>query len=198
MKQNDARIMSRVIRPVGTTENGFFLDLVPSNGPPLIYCTRVGTAADRDLRPQRRPSDADDFRRLRYATGLATMNELGKPRPVKIVYRDPQTQEAVQATGSLDIAELVGRLGGLSGEGLHFNYGDIVAILQSLADPKSQKMAVAFKLQDPKLNFLTDQLDGATDRRPRCRPPARRCRRHEKAANRGRSAISCGPPVASP
>ena len=154
VKQNDPRILTKVVRAPGSPDTAFFLDMVPSNAAPLIYCTRVGQPRVAVFGRKVTLKTPMTFAAFDTRLVLTTMNDQGKAKTVKIIYREPGSDTPLQVASSLDVAEFIGRMGGLSDEGLHFNYGDIVAILQALSDPKSQKLAAAFKLQDPRMDGI--------------------------------------------
>ena len=80
-----------------------------------------------------------------FDTRLTIANLVDKPHTLSIFYRDPGRREPLQVLSSPDVAEIIARLGGASNEGLHFTYGDIVAILQKMAVNKT--INTAFVLQ---------------------------------------------------
>jgi hypothetical protein len=97
---------------------------------------------------------------------------------VTIFYRGPQVARPTAIPSNPDFAEIVARLGGegpISAPGLNFSYGDIVAIVQALADSQQlcayatdgRRQQVAFMLQQaPKME---QQITGAPiipDQRP--------------------------------
>ena len=74
---------------------------------------------------------------------IATL--VDRPKTLNIFYREDGRRRTVEALSGPDVGELVARLGGSTDEGFHFNYGDIVAILQAMVD--RQKVPAAFVLQ---------------------------------------------------
>ena len=68
-----------------------------------------------------------------FDSRLTIANQLNRPSDLNIFYRDPGRREPVEALSSPDVAEIVARLGGTGNNGMHFTYGDIVAILQKMS-----------------------------------------------------------------
>jgi flagellar basal body P-ring protein FlgI len=137
----------------------FVLDIVPSNGTPLIYATRRGIprvaiiGGKPSLNLPIMFSAMDD---------QLTISSAADRKTVKIYYRGPELRKPVTIASNADVAELVARMGGEGPVGqpaLSFSYGDIVAMLQSMADAQQlsgwasgQRVPAAFVLQGvPKL-----------------------------------------------
>ncbi len=160
---DDPRVFSKVIHSATTPENEFVLDMVNSSGPPLIYCTRIGQprvavfGRKVSLQTPIVFSAFDSRFTISSPEGGAAATQLVKPQQVlNLFYREPGRRNPVEAVSRPDVAELVARLGGATDEGFHFTYGDIVAILQSLADKKY--MQVTFMLQ-PLPNGVQEMRD---------------------------------------
>jgi hypothetical protein len=124
----DSAIYSTVIH------ERFALDIVPSQGPPLVWASRTGVP--RIAVFGQKPA-------LRTPMIFAAINDrltisaAPGEQNVHIFYRDPTRAEPISILSRPDVAEIVARLGGEGPiEETHFNfdYGDIVAILQALAD----------------------------------------------------------------
>jgi len=132
----------------------FVLDIVPSTGSPLIYATRRGIprvaiiGGKPSLNMPVMFSAMDD---------QLTISSAADRKTVKIYYRGPELRKPVTVASNPDVAELVARMGGEGPVGqptLSFSYGDIVAMLQSMADARQlsgwaggQRVPAAFVLQ---------------------------------------------------
>ena len=134
----------------------FKLDIVLSDGPPLIYATQSGTP---------RIAFLGNTARLASATFFTAMNNEFSITPVEsrnnllsIFYRGPSVKDPVKQLTTPDLAEIVARLGGLGPEGeakLDFSYGEIVAILSKMAD---QNMLLSSRSGDgSKANFILQE-----------------------------------------
>jgi hypothetical protein len=128
-------------RRIGET---FWLDMVDSKGPPLVFATR-------SLEPRlavfgSRTSLRQPLTFSAFDTSLTIATSPENPSLLSIFYRGDELPAPVSARSRPNVAELAARLGGAADEKLRFGYGDIVGILQSMAD--SGKVASAFVLQD--------------------------------------------------
>ena len=114
----------------------FILDIVESDGPPLIYATRTGNA---------RIAFIGSPSKLLMPTFFTAMNDefsisddVENKNLLSIFYRGDPGNPVRQLT-TPDLAEIVARLGGEGIPGaprLDFSYGEIVALLGKLADDK--------------------------------------------------------------
>jgi flagellar basal body P-ring protein FlgI len=141
--------------PVHATQK-FLLDVVPSDGPPLIYATQQG--------PQRIAVIGKTPELRLPVTFVAmgsrfTISSVGKDHVATIYHRDPMRTDPVKVVTQTDVPELIQRLGG-SGppdeQPLDLTYGEVVAIIQSLADQGqfvasdvAGQWACSFVLQPP-------------------------------------------------
>ncbi|HYE19192.1 MAG TPA: flagellar basal body P-ring protein FlgI [Tepidisphaeraceae bacterium] len=139
---DDARIpnpvMSRKIH------DSFILDVIETTGKPMVYATRVGEPriAVFGSRSQiRLPITFSAF-----DTRLTITQDARKPQLLSVFYRGEEMQEPVAALSRPLIVELAARLGGGSDDKFRFSYGEIVAMLQTMAD--TGKVASSFVLQD--------------------------------------------------
>jgi len=158
-KNHDSSIFTRVI---ATGNEKFVLDLVPSSGPPLIYATRAGQprivvmGAKPSLELPMIFSALDN--RLTITTAGQDKNL------VTIFYRGAEFPKPVTVLSHPDLAEVIARLGG---EGpaedakLDFGYGDVVAMLQSLAD--SRKLVAMYDGKQVNANFVLQELQRIPD-----------------------------------
>jgi hypothetical protein len=134
-REGDPAIYSRAI-------NGkFFLDIIPSTGaPPLVWASRRGIPRLAIFGNKPAMELPATFSAME---SRLTITSEPNDRAVKIFYRDPAVDRPTPILSNPDIAELVARLGGMTGEAsqpgqpqqqLNFSYGDIVAILQAMSD----------------------------------------------------------------
>lgn len=139
----DGHIFSKVIHSKLNPENEFVLDLIVSSGPPLIYCSRVGQPRVAIFGRKVAMETPVTFSAFDSRLTIATL--VDRPKTLNIFYREGGRSRTIEALSGPDVGELVARLGGATDEGFHFNYGDIVAILQAMVD--RQKVPAAFVLQ---------------------------------------------------
>jgi hypothetical protein len=160
---NDPHIFSKVIHTKLNPENEFVLDLIASSGPPLIYCSRLGQPRVAIFGRKVSMETPVVFSAFDARLTIATLQD--KPRTLNIYYRDAGRRTPVEVLSSPDLGELVARLGGASDEGLHFTYGDIVAILQSMTT--ARQVPAAFVLQPlPGINTGVAESGGHPEGRP--------------------------------
>jgi hypothetical protein len=163
-QNKDRAIYSRVIN------NKFILDIVPSNGTPIIYASRRGLPRIAIIGSK--PSLDLPITFVTMEDRLTISAREGE-RNITIFYRDPNgarrgrraadERELAQMISTRvlsrpDVAEMVARLGGEAAANepaLQFSYGDILAILQALseqqkfsAEANGRRVAAAFVLQD--------------------------------------------------
>jgi len=177
---HDPSLFSQVIN------EKFVLDVVPSSGPPLIYCSRRGTPRIALLGS--RPSVSTPLTFTTMAGNLM-LSSIMEDRAVMIYYRgsdvphdkDTHLAKAIKIVSRTDVAELVGWLGGMrapdTNSRLDFTYGDVVSVLQSLTDAHhiaagqaGQRIAANFVLQD--IQGFQEKLNGAPPLEPKSRPQA--------------------------
>jgi hypothetical protein len=156
--QNDMSVYSRVI------DERFVLDIVHSSGPPLIYASRQGI-----------PRVAVIGQRTSIQTPLtftAMNNQLSitsaDPDPLlKVFYRGHELHEPITILSHPDVAELIARLGGEPPDAkdrLSFSYGDILGILQMLADSHSFYAESPTTGQHELASFVLQDLPGSQDK----------------------------------
>jgi hypothetical protein len=134
----DAHVSSRKIG------QNFVLDVIDSKGPPLIYATRSGEPRLAIFGSKTSLHQPITF--AAFDTQLTIMTNIDNPKLLSVFYRGDELQQPVSTVALPVLFDLTARLGGAGDEKLHFSYGDIVGILQSLAD--SGKISAAFVLQD--------------------------------------------------
>jgi hypothetical protein len=135
---NDPSVISRPIN-----EN-FVLDMIDSKGPPLIYATRTGEPRLAVFGSKTAINQPVIF--SAFDTQLTITTDAERPTQLSVFYRGDDVVEPVKVASRPNVAELAARLGGAGDEKLHFGYGDIIGILQSMAD--RGKVSATFVLQD--------------------------------------------------
>jgi hypothetical protein len=155
------------------TPGGFTLDIVRSSGPPIIYATRRGTprlaviGARASLRLPVSYLTMDDRLSITSDFNNRFVTIFYRPPMPKAGPRDPQQAAMVQpikVQSRPDIVELVSRLAGVGseehpGQGLHFNYGEILSILSNLS-AKEQLYAMTGG-KDQQASFILQDLPRA-------------------------------------
>ena len=139
---DDARIpnpvMSRKIH------DSFILDVVESTGKPMVYATRVGEPRLAVFGSRSQIKLPITF--AAFDTRLTITQDARKPQLLSLFYRGEELQEPIAALSRPLIVELAARLGGGSDDKFRFSYGEVVAMLQTMAD--TGKVASSFVLQD--------------------------------------------------
>jgi hypothetical protein len=113
----------------------FFLDIVPANGPTLVFATRTGVPRIAVIGSPARLPSGTFFTALDDALSISQSTE--RPSLLSVYYRGVGAQEPVQQLTTGDLAELVARLGGEGAPGqkrFDFTYGEIVALLGKMTD----------------------------------------------------------------
>jgi len=118
--------------------------VIDSKGPPLIYATRSGEPRLAVFGGRTAINQPITF--AAFDTELTITTDAEKPNQLSVFYRGSELQQPVKTASRPNVAELAARLGGLGDQKLHFGYGDIVGILQSMAD--HGKVSATFVLQD--------------------------------------------------
>ena len=150
-RERDASVFTRVV------DERFVLDIVRSSGPPLIYATRQGVpriAVIGNRTSVQVPLTYTAMNQRLSITSASTDRSL-----LNVFYRGAELNKPVTVLSNPDVAELVARLGGEPADAkdrLTFSYGDILGILQGLADggklyaasPDGRQAVAAFVLQD--------------------------------------------------
>ncbi|HEV2295513.1 MAG TPA: flagellar basal body P-ring protein FlgI [Tepidisphaeraceae bacterium] len=181
----DPAIFTNVIAPMGRPEEEkFVLDIVKSQGPPVIHATRTGIPRIAIIGDRAQLNLPVTFAALDGRLTISSSTE--NPSLVTIFYRPagaPSPDAPVRAPSKVlsrpDLAEIIARLGGEGAGGLNFNYGDVVSILSALTDNKKlsayaagQRVPASFVLQD--LPSVQDHILGAPaipDARPQADEP---------------------------
>lgn len=157
----DSAILSTVVKRWEDREK-FVLDLVPSDGAPIIYASQRGRPRIAIIGRFPQFHEPVMFTALGNRLSIAsTPVGEGNKSALAIHYRDPRRKNAVKVLSRPDVAELAARLGGQgtkSEEKLDFTYGEVVAILQAMIDrgdvvsshrgPDGRQLAASFVLQE--------------------------------------------------
>ncbi len=126
-RHKDPTILSRVV------EERFVLDIVPGDGPPLIYATRSGVPRIAIIGTRAKVEMPLTFTAL--ANQFMISSNLSD-RTLTLYYRGEDVRKPVKMLSSPDLPELIARLGGDGGEDetrLNFSYSEILGMLESLA-----------------------------------------------------------------
>src|SRR5687768_6004236 len=153
----DSAVYSRII-PGNDRKEKFALDIVPGDGPPLIYATR--SKLPRLAVFGTKPALALPVTFTAMDGKLSISSTPGK-KTVTIFYRGPGVKKPIRIESNPDIAEIAARLGGAGPRDempLPFTYCDVVAVVQALAEQQkveaaarpgaAERTAVAFVLQE--------------------------------------------------
>lgn len=161
LKTEDPVIVARSVR------DRFILDIVESNGPPILYASRVGTPRIALIgRPMK----------LKFPTLLLAMKNSftlltdDAHHSAKVFYRGGEGEKDVELEFQPDVALLIARLGGEVPPGeprLSFGYSDVVGLMQKLVDDQlvsasadtGQQLAAVFEMQQ--LPGLEDPINEA-------------------------------------
>lgn len=149
-RQNDPAVFSTVI------DEKFVLDIVKSSGPPLIYASRQGIPRIAIIGNRTDVQTPITFTAMNQQLSITSSAE---NKPLTIFYRGQEVRDPLTVLSHSDVAELVARLGGEPHnvkDRLNFSYGDILGILQSMADQHDfyatsldgKQSAAAFVLQE--------------------------------------------------
>lgn len=142
----------------------FWLDMVPSNGPPIVYATRRGEPRVAII--GNRPSLVMPIT-FSALDNRFTITSNDDNRTLTVYYR-PSSGTPVTVRSRADLAEVVARLSGVaeSREGLRLGYGSVVGILQSLANKQllvaetsAGPRGASFVLED--VSWMQDAIDAA-------------------------------------
>jgi hypothetical protein len=129
-REHDASVYTRVV------DEKFVLDIVRSSGPPLIYASRQGIPRIAILGDRTSIDTPLTFTAMNDQLSITSSD----PSPLlKVFYRGREMRQPVTVLSHPDVAELIARLGGEPRDAkdrMNFSYGDILGILQSMADSR--------------------------------------------------------------
>jgi hypothetical protein len=182
LASDDSTVFSQSIR------ERFILDIVPSKGPPIIYASRLGKPRIALIGQSVNISNPALYLAMRNRLSIAAQPD---KEGVHVFFRGNDFEPEAEMRMPADLSLLIATLGGegprlANGGRFDFGYGDVVGILQQLADknllvpanaPAGQELAhVVFELQT--LPGLEDPIMTAPpitpddDQRPTTRPAA--------------------------
>jgi len=147
------------VNAVYTTRVGekFALDIVDSDGPPLIYATRRGVPRVAIIGPRVRLDMPMTFTAM---GGSFSISSDEREKFVHLFTREAEDGKSLAVLSNPDAGEIVARLGGVGPaqqeRKFNFSYGDVIGVLQGLADRRlllatdkaGRKVAAAFVLQE--------------------------------------------------
>lgn len=154
-RNSDPSIYSREIR------GKFVLDIVPSQGKPLIHASRSGVPRiaiignKPALNLPAMFSAIDDQLSISSTPGRSA---------VTIFYRGPGVAQPVKVVSNPDIAEIIARMGGEGAADerqLNFSYGDIVAVIQAIC--QSHDITALAQGQRIPASFVMQEMPGIQD-----------------------------------
>jgi hypothetical protein len=152
---DDPAIISRVIARPGA-DDGFILDIVPSQGKPLIYASASGLPRIAIIGNRPRVNMPVLFMAMDNRFSVSSDDKRGL---LSLYYRGPELQQPISVLSAPEVEQLVTRLGGEGAPGqqrLQFGYCDVVSLMQAMADQKrlsatnsaGELQSVAFVLQE--------------------------------------------------
>ncbi len=157
-KHEDPAVYSRWMKD-GQRET-FALDLVRSNGKPMVYASRQGVPRVAVFGSETQLELPLIFTSMDQRL---TISSEPQGSTITIFYRGTELHEAVSIQSTPSLPELVARLAGdndTGTPGLHFSYADVVGLLQQLIDQQrvsgrsgEGRLLVSFVLQDPSRAF---------------------------------------------
>ena len=187
VRNNDSSIYTRWIsdprdgRKEGERDEKFALDVVPAGGEPVIFASRSGIPRIALIGPKPQLVLPCLFTTMDNRLMISSDNA---SRNVTIFFRDEARNNPLRMLSRPDIAELAARLGGDGApaeERFDFTYGEVVAILQGLADqrkvsaasPDGQVTLAPFVFEQPRdSQDLIDSAPVIEDSRPNTADPA--------------------------
>ena len=157
----------------------FILDMIESDGPPIIYATRVGEP--RIALIGRRAKLGAPGLLMAMDNRLTIMTDTER-RGVQIFYRGDRYSEGASVLCQEDLGVVIARLGGETpdiSDRLPFQYTDVVGLLQKMTDmkmvaaamPNGSRLPAVFQIQS--VPGLDDEIMGAPsipDQRPQDLP----------------------------
>jgi hypothetical protein len=137
----------------------FLLDIVPTNGPPMVYATSTGVPRIAIFGHNVGLQTPVTFMAMDSRLSISSSDGT---KLLSIFYRDPHLVHPIDALSDNDLVQIVARLGGegpASDDVFDFTFNDVVAITQQLVDSHNvfgevvdgQPTACVFELQHPQL-----------------------------------------------
>ncbi|HEX4056481.1 MAG TPA: flagellar basal body P-ring protein FlgI [Tepidisphaeraceae bacterium] len=155
----------------------FLLDIVPSEGPPMIYATSTGVPRIAVIGHRMALSTPVTFTAMDMRLSITSSDGTNL---LTMFYRDPLSPDTVKVETHNDLPEILARLGGEGPDDSHqfdLSFGDVVAVAQqlvaggqvygvSLAD--NSRRQCTFELEHPLLE--TDEWTSIPTDNPQGRP----------------------------
>lgn len=161
-QNKDPKVYSTIVTARDKTEK-FVLDIVPSEGPPIVYASRRGAPRIAVIGRTPELTLPLTFTALDMRFSITSQPNSSN---VTLFYRDGTSGNAMKMVSHTDLAELIARMGGEGGAEetrLDFTYGEILAILQSLTDQKRVASAGPKKGQFALAQFVLQETRGVED-----------------------------------
>jgi flagellar basal body P-ring protein FlgI len=144
-----------------TTEiaDSFYLDVIPSSGPPLVYATNTGVPRIAIFGHDLKLQSPLTFTAMQTRFSLSSSDGTSL---LTMFYRDPNSRTPISELTDNDLPEIIARLGGKGPDGmqlLSFDFNDVVGIVQQLIEThqaygqnfSGQALAAVFQLEHPQL-----------------------------------------------
>ncbi len=142
-----------------TIGDNFFLDIVESDGPPMVYATTTGVPRLAIFGHDLTLETPLTFMAMDDRLSISSSDD---SRLLTLFYRDPQRLQPIDVLSHNDLVEILARLGGEGPEPsdtFNFNFNDVVAIAQQLVSSgqvygtklSGEKVACVFQLEHKEL-----------------------------------------------
>jgi hypothetical protein len=152
--QSDAQDVET--HPIG---DRFYLDLVRSDGAPMIYATTTGMPRIALFGINLKLRTPITFAAMDYRFSISSSDGTDL---LTLFYRDPQRPAPLNISSHNSLDEIIAHLGGMGsdpGDTMNLGYGDVVAILQELVardnvsatNLRGEPLACMFQLEHPQL-----------------------------------------------
>jgi hypothetical protein len=140
--------------------DSFYLDIVPSSGPPMVYATSTGIPRLAVFGTNLTLETPVTFTAMNDQFSISSTDGTDL---LTLFYRDPHRHDPVDVQSRNDLAEILARLGGQhrgEEDTLDFSFNDVVAMAQQLvqqnmvysAQAGGTHLAAVFQLQHPALD----------------------------------------------
>jgi flagellar basal body P-ring protein FlgI len=139
--------------------DNFFLDIVESDGPPMVYATTTGVPRIAIFGHNLTLQTPVTFMTMDSRLSISSSDDSSL---LTLFYRDPQKYHPTDVLSHNDLAEILARLGNEGSDpddNFDFNFNDVVAVAQQLVNSgqvygsklSGEKMAAIFQLQHREL-----------------------------------------------
>jgi flagellar basal body P-ring protein FlgI len=162
-----------ITRAIG---DNFFLDIVESDGPPMVYATTTGVPRLAIFGHDLQLDTPVTFMAMDSRLSISSSDDTSL---LTLFYRDPQLLQPKDVLSHNDLAEILARLGGEGpdpDDAFNFNFNDVVAVAQQLVAShhvygtrlSGEKVACIFQLEHQQLE--ADQWNSVPKNNPAGRP----------------------------